>query len=135
MADRQLTVVLHHVRRAAGTRAGEGADRELLSAFLARNDEAAFAALVRRHGPMVLSVCRRVLRHLQDAEDAFQATFLLLARRGASIRKQESLVSWLHGVASRMAHNAKRSATRRRMYEGGARPAPPVSPPTELVWR
>jgi RNA polymerase sigma factor (sigma-70 family) len=84
---------------------------------------------------MVLGICRRVLHHLQDAEDAFQATFILLARRCADIRKQESLASWLHGVAYRMALNARRSASRRRKYEGRVPPAPPFDRTAELEWR
>src|SRR5690349_5197514 len=73
-------------------------DQQLLERFLSERSEVSFAVLVQRHGPMVLGVCRRVLRHMQDAEDAFQATFLVLAQRAGSIRKQESLSSWLHGV-------------------------------------
>src|SRR5437762_2365355 len=72
-------------------------DGELVERFLLRRDEAAFAALVRRHGPMVLAVCRRLLGHAQDAEDAFQATFLLLVRRAGAIRRRESVGSWLYG--------------------------------------
>src|SRR5262249_21290028 len=104
MADQQLSDVLRYIRQVAGTDYKVWTDRELLEAFAARNDQAAFTTLVKRHGPMVMGICGRLLHHLQDAEDAFQATFLLLARRSAGIRKQESLASWLHGVAYRMAH-------------------------------
>src|SRR5690348_6142592 len=82
-------------------------DPQLLERFLTQRSEAAFAALVQRHGPMVLSVCRRVLHHTQDAEDAFQATFLVLARKAGSIRKHESVGSWLHGVAYRVSRMSK----------------------------
>src|SRR5262249_14259999 len=104
-------------------------DRQLLDQFAARGDEAAFAALVARHGPMVLRVCRRVLRHEQDAEDAFQATFLVLARHTGSIRKREALAEWVHGVADRTAMRAKRSAARRRNREARLRAVPPRAAP------
>lgn len=135
MAERQLTDVIRYIQRVAGTHGKDWTDRELLAAFATRNDQAAFTALVKRHGPMVMGICRRVLHHLQDAEDAFQATFILLARRNAGIRKPESLASWLHGVAYRMAQNAKRSASRRRKYEGTVQPAASVNRTAELEWR
>jgi RNA polymerase sigma factor (sigma-70 family) len=121
MATAQLTALLHHIHRLASP-AGPRTDRELLEDFAARGDEAAFTALVGRHGPMVLRVCRRVLGNHHDAEDAFQATFLVLARHGGSIRQREALAGWLHGVAYRTAMQAKRSAARRRRHEGRVRP-------------
>src|SRR6516162_7696396 len=81
---------------------GQLPDRELLERFIQQHDEAAFTALVERHAPLVLNVCRRVLHHQQDAEDACQATFLVLVRKASSIRKLDSLGSWLHGVAVRL---------------------------------
>jgi RNA polymerase sigma factor (sigma-70 family) len=88
-------------------------DRELLDRFLSRRDEAAFAALVHRHGPMVLAACRRALRDPNDAEDACQATFVILSRKAAAIRKPDALVSWLHGVAVRVARDLRATLARR----------------------
>src|SRR5262245_33050173 len=81
-------------------------DRQLVERALAGRDEAAFQAIVHRHGPMVYRVCWRVSLHSQDAEDAFQATFLVLAQRLRTVRKRDSLASWLHGVARRVALKA-----------------------------
>jgi RNA polymerase sigma factor (sigma-70 family) len=136
MAAAQLRAVLRHVRDlAADPRGGEQSDAALLRAFLSRNDQPAFEALVRRHGPMVLRVCHCTLGHVQDAEDALQATFLVLARQAASIRKKESLASWLHGVAYRMANHAKRAAARRRGHESRVRPTPPRDPAVSAAWQ
>jgi RNA polymerase sigma factor (sigma-70 family) len=88
-------------------------DRELIDRFLRRRDEAAFAALVHRHGAMVLSACRRVLHNPHDAEDASQATFLILAHKAAGIRKRDALGSWLHGVAVRVARDLRAKLARR----------------------
>jgi RNA polymerase sigma factor (sigma-70 family) len=95
----------------------ETSDRQLLELFLAQREESAFVAVLKRHGPMVLQVCRRILGNPHDAEDVFQATFLLLARKAGAIRKPESLASWLHGVAHRLALQANAQATRRLAYE------------------
>src|SRR3954449_9683737 len=100
MPGSQLSRFVEHLRDAALPRDGGSlSDGELLARFVERREEAAFAALVRRHGPTVLGVCRRVLRHRQDAEDAFQATFLVLARRAARLRSRALVGNWLYGVA------------------------------------
>ena len=95
-------------------------DTELLERFLSRSDETAahaFEGLVLRHGAMVLDVCNRVLGDPHDAQDAFQATFLVLATRARSIRRQKSVGSWLHGVALRVARRARSDAARRKAHE------------------
>jgi len=93
------------------------ADRELLERFIRNQDEAAFAALVERHGPMVLRVCLRVLGQAQEAEDAFQATFLILVRKAGAIAKPDLLANWLYGVAARTALKARARAVRRAQLE------------------
>jgi RNA polymerase sigma factor (sigma-70 family) len=123
MTTAQATIVLKHLRRLSGPRtAAPSADAELLERFRTSHDEAAFAELVKRHGPMVLGVCRSVLRHAQDAEDAFQATFLALARRADSVRRPEALAGFLYEVAYRAAIKAKANTARRRAREQEALP-------------
>lgn len=95
----------------------ERTDGQLLEGFLADHDEAAFAALVRRHGPMVLGVCRRILGNDADSDDAFQATFLVLVRKAGSLRSRSILGDWLHGVARHVALKARASAMHRRAKE------------------
>jgi RNA polymerase sigma factor (sigma-70 family) len=130
MATARPGTLMRHLRKLAAVPAGrQRTDRQLLDDFASRRDESAFADLVARHGSMVLRVCRRVLGHEQDAEDAFQATFLVLARNSASIRKRQALASWLYGVAHRTAMKAKRSAARRRNHEARLRErTPPAAP-------
>src|SRR5262249_50305538 len=124
MATGQLSV-FRHLRRAALLPDGGGmTDGQLLECFLTRRDEAAFEALLRRHGPMVLGVCRRVLRNTHDAEDAFQATFLTLVRKATAIRKPESVASWLHRAAFRAALEANAARRRRRERQVNAMPEP-----------
>jgi len=99
---------------------GDLTDGQLLERFVAGRDESAeagFAALIERHGPMVLRVCRQILGDAHDAEDAFQATFLVLARRAGSVRKRESLASWLYGIAHRVARRSQADSSRRREHE------------------
>ncbi len=115
--------------------AGGMTDGQLLERFLSRRDEAAFEALVRRHGPMVLGVCRRVLGNPQDAEDAFQATFLVLVRKAASIGRRDLLGNWLYGVAYRTALDARAAATRRQARERQVRFMPdPEAADRADVW-
>jgi RNA polymerase sigma factor (sigma-70 family) len=115
---KSMDPILHHVRRMALLQAGSSlTDAALLELFLDRREEAAFEALLRRHAPMVLGVCRRVLRHTQDAEDACQATFLVLARKAASLRSRDLLVPWLYGIALRTALKARAMNSKRRARE------------------
>jgi RNA polymerase sigma factor (sigma-70 family) len=116
-ANRTSTGIGQFVRALRTRACADQTDGQLLSQFLSRRDEAAFVALVRRHGPMVLGVCRRVLGNAADAEDAFQATFLVLVRKAASLTARAVLGDWLHGVARRTALSARRARARRRAKE------------------
>jgi RNA polymerase sigma factor (sigma-70 family) len=114
MQPSPLNLVLGRLRRLAAGAANDLSDADLLERFRSRREEAAFTLLMQRHGPMVLGVCRRLLAEEHDAEDAFQATFLVLVRKANSVRQQASLASFLYGVAHRVALKARaRSATRR----------------------
>jgi RNA polymerase sigma factor (sigma-70 family) len=136
MANVQLGTVVRHIRSlTADATTGEQTDAVLLGAFLSHNDHTAFEALVRRHGPMILRVCQRTLGDFHDAEDALQATFLVLARRAAAIRKTASLASWLHGVAYRTALQARKAAFRRHRHEAKAPSPPPSDPALTAAWR
>jgi RNA polymerase sigma factor (sigma-70 family) len=123
MSEARLGVLVEQLRRAAG----EPSDRDLLHAYAAGQDEDAFAALVRRHGPLVWHVCRRALPTPQDAEDAFQATFLVLARKAPSGGWRESVAPWLHAVARRVASKLRSRLARR----GPARPERTAPDPLE----
>lgn len=136
MASESLACVLRHIHQLAETPAErQRSDAELLHCFLAQRDETAFRHLVHRHSRMVLSVCRQVLRQREDAEDAFQATFLILARNAASIRKRASLASWLHGVAYRSSLKARAEMSKRRQHEKQAAKAGAVPAERELALR
>jgi RNA polymerase sigma factor (sigma-70 family) len=120
-----MNSVLQHVRSAALRLDGGGmTDGQLLERFLACREEAAFEALVRRHGPMVLGVCRRVLNNLHDAEDAFQATFLVLVRKAASLLPRRAVGNWLYGVAYHTALKARAAIVKRRTREAQVRDMP-----------
>src|ERR1700732_1846438 len=135
MAAKVLNRVVQHLRRCAQQQATAGVlDGELLEGYVSRRDEAAFEALVRRHGPMVLGVCRRILRNEADAEDAFQATFLVLVRKAGTIRPRGLVSNWLYGVAQNTALKAKAMIHHRRAKEkaAGTQPQPAAG---EEVWR
>jgi RNA polymerase sigma factor (sigma-70 family) len=111
-------------------------DAELLERFALGRDETAFRALVDRYGNLVFGACRRVLRDVQEAEDAFQATFLVLARKAGSLQKKEALAGWLFGVARRLSLRARARAAARRRRDSVERPAlPEPAPGEDLSWR
>src|SRR5215470_10072499 len=129
MLPNAVPSLLQQVRRLAAT---ASSDEQLLADFLARRSDEAFAALLGRHGPMVLNVCRRVLHDAHAAEDVFQATFLVLADRAGAIRRPASLAGFLHGVAYRLAVRA-----RRRRLQGlpAVVPDRAVAPAEDLAWK
>src|SRR5271166_5605791 len=139
MTGRPLANILLNLRQLmTGRELDSLSDANLLERFVSGREEAAFAALMQRHGPMVLGVCRRVLGRAQDVEDACQATFLVLVRRAGAIRRRASLASWLHGVAHRI---ALRLFAQTRRHSAGVDAAdvdpqaPPADPTADLTWR
>jgi RNA polymerase sigma factor (sigma-70 family) len=127
--------LLRFIRKLAARGTDEPSDGELLAQFIGQRDESAFAALVRRHGAMVLGVCQSVLNDAHDAEDVFQAAFLVLVRNARRIGKPESVGSWLHGVAYRLAQKARAAAARRRTCERQAPTMPTTEPASDALWR
>jgi RNA polymerase sigma factor (sigma-70 family) len=124
MTTGQVPNVLQYLRGLFRAPGADQSDRQMLERFAATRDEAAFAALVERHAPLVWGVCRRVLGHEHDAEDAFQATFLVLARRAGSVRWRDDIGNWLYAVAVKVARKARARAERRRSREREAQPMP-----------
>jgi RNA polymerase sigma factor (sigma-70 family) len=136
MTGLRTNIVLRHIRDfAAAECINRLSDRELLERFALERDEAAFAALVRRHGPLVLGVCRRVLHNRHDAEDAFQATFLALARQAATAGRQALLGTWLYRVAYRTAMRLRSQSAARRQREDQVPPPSPSDPLAEVTGR
>jgi RNA polymerase sigma factor (sigma-70 family) len=135
MTEQPATLV-QHLRQLCGDRPRSHlSDQDLLKSFLQSRDEAAFTALVRRHGSMAFGVCSRVLGNAHDAEDACQATFLVLARKAGSIRKRESLSSWLHGVAFRVASDLKKRRRPTHLSGAALEQAAGADALTEVTWR
>jgi RNA polymerase sigma factor (sigma-70 family) len=127
-------IIFDYLRKAVTAPGAGPTDGQLLRQYFALQDEAAFTVLVRRHGPMVLAVCRRLLGHAQDSEDAFQATFVILARKGRRVAGQQTIGGWLHGVAYRVALDVRRRGVRRRAKEQQVEimPQPIVTPKEDL---
>jgi RNA polymerase sigma factor (sigma-70 family) len=136
MATATLQPLIRHIHRLAGApTADDASDPHLLARFAACRDEAAFTVLVKRHGALVLGVCRRVLGDWHAAEDAFQDVFVLLARKAGSLRQPERLGPWLHGVAHRTALKARARAGRRSACERAAAVSPALEGPDMVEWR
>jgi RNA polymerase sigma factor (sigma-70 family) len=136
MATNRLGDVLQHLRKLnARQSVGNVEDSLLLERFVNNQDEAAFEELLGRHGPMVLDVCRRVLHDPAAVDDAFQATFLVLVRKAASIRKTELLANWLYGVAYRTAARARVDVVKRRARESAVPARQAVDPLDEMTAR
>ena len=135
MATGEIGEVIRRLRRTVLLRVEAGlTDAELLESFLSRRDEAAMEVLVRRHAPMVWGVCRRVLGNHHDAEDAFQAAFLVLVRRAASIASRELLANWLYGVAHQTALKARATTARRKGRERQVTVMPEPAVADQDVW-
>jgi RNA polymerase sigma factor (sigma-70 family) len=135
MPPAPLHSVIHHLRRAVTREDGGLTDGELLDDFVRRRDEAAFELLVWRHGGMVLAACRRLLRDRHEAEDAFQATFLVFVRKAKSIRRRDAVGAWLHQVACRIAHRARARAAKRACQVLPGDDLPGRESPDEVLWR
>jgi RNA polymerase sigma factor (sigma-70 family) len=136
MVTSSMNEFLDSLRRAVLLREGAGAtDGQLLEAYVSRREEAAFAVLVQRHGPMVWGVCRRLLANPNDAEDAFQATFLVLARKAASIVPRGMVANWLYGVAHNVCLKARAAAGRRRARERQVAVMPEPEVAERDLWR
>jgi RNA polymerase sigma factor (sigma-70 family) len=136
MAQQALNRVLRKLCNVAALQSYRDlADSDLLDRFVQARDEVAFTALIERHGPMVFGVCRRALPNFHDAEDACQATLLVLARKAASVRNKTTLSNWLHGVACRVAANLKRDHSRRNSREQGVNALTATDPAAEITWR
>ncbi len=136
MADGQLNTVIGQLRRRLGRQSGcTLTDGQLLDDFVTRGDEAAFEVIVWRHGAMVFNLCKRLLHDGHEAEDAFQAAFLVFARKAGSIGKGESVGSWLYKVAYRVALRARAKAARRNIPTEATDEVPAREEPDDVVWR
>ena len=136
MNSAQTAILLRYIRTLTPDRgAGVPVDGELLERFTTGRDEEAFTSLVQRHGSMVWSVCRHVLHNWHDAEDVFQATFLVLARKAAGIYRPESLAGWLYGVAYHLAVKAQARSARQKVVENRRQDMASADPLLDMTWR
>jgi len=135
MANSSASAMLQYIRKLVTVPdVGGLSDACLLRQFVGKRDEEDFTALMQRHGPLVLGVCRRILVQEQDAEDAFQATFLVLARRAGSIARGDSVGSWLYGVALRIAGKIRGGIRRRRQRETSLQEVSSLDPTPQWIW-
>jgi RNA polymerase sigma factor (sigma-70 family) len=135
MTTNPMTTFIQQLRRAVLVRDGAGlTDGQLLTRFIENRDEAAFAAILRRHGSMVWGVCRRLLRNHHDAEDAFQATFLVLTRKAASVSPREMVANWLYGVAYTTARRVQVATSKRRLKEKQVTEMPEAETVPQHFW-
>jgi RNA polymerase sigma factor (sigma-70 family) len=131
----RVSKVLQHIRQASLGDGGTLTDGQLLESFLASREQAAFEALLRRHGRMVLGVCRRILKNAHDAEDAFQVTFLVLIRKATSLLSRHTVGDWLYGVAYHTALKARAAILRRKTLERRGSEMAAEGPPTDELWQ
>jgi RNA polymerase sigma factor (sigma-70 family) len=129
-----IPLLTHYLHRLTSRFSDPSTDHELLRRFVAHREESAFAALVERHAAMVQRLCRSILRNHHDAEDIFQAVFLVLARKAGSIRKGDSVGGWLYAVAYRLAHKARLRASKRDLYEQRAAIPREQTPMDQVTW-
>jgi RNA polymerase sigma factor (sigma-70 family) len=134
MDGSHLSAIVRYLRRITEAGAEGTSDGQLLQRFVNQRDEAAFDALLDRHGPMVLGVCRRILRDAHDADDAFQATFLVLVHKARSIGRPQAVGSWLYSIARRTAWRAKVARNRLRAQESVLDDSPAPETTEELAW-
>src|ERR1700683_4169929 len=129
-----MSLFVQRLRKTVQRHGFGSTDGQLLDSFVHQKDEAALAALVRRHGPMVWGVCRRLLRSHHDAEDAFQATFLVLVRKAATLPNRETVGNWLYGVAHQTAVRMRAMVAKRGVRERQVTVMPEPATAEQYVW-
>src|SRR5262245_25760445 len=135
LMSRRVQTILPVLKKLVSLQDNQTADRELLKRFSRERDETAFSEIVRRHGPMLVRVCQRVVHNAQDAEDICQAAFLLLAQKATAVHWCDSVAGWLFQTAYRMSLKARARASCRKRHETRAKPRQPADPVAELTVR